>query len=177
MKSQFTLLPVAMILLLGCNTAEKRGEKAYAATSRLHSQFISVMEQSMKVTGDQGPPPTDRQKLEDLIKEVRINRKGDELVQASLNHCGVVESLANGWINDCKGNLESAIHVDMQSLAMGLKGLTPRREAQVGKVMEARILSEQSQLDQANRVVAPVVAFLPEIQKAKSEILDIGSKQ
>lgn len=172
-----SLALIAILLVIGCNTSDKRGERAYASASKLHAGYISVIEQSLKLAGDQTISSSDRQKLEDVIKEVRINRKGDELVQVSLSHCEMVEALANSWINGFKGNLESRILVDMQALTPMKQGPFAKAMAPAARVLEARIASEQGQLDQANRVVAPVVAFLPEIQKTRSEILTLGSKQ
>lgn len=163
------LAPGIVLLMLGCNTAEKRGEKAYLSVSRLHAEYVTALEKTKKLALNQDLSAPERQQLEDLIKEVRINRKGDELVQASLNHCDKIATLANGMINGFRGNLEDRIRLDIQTKATV-------SSASVVKMFEERIAANQRQLDEANRMVVPMQEFLPEIQKTRSEILDIGSK-
>ncbi len=170
MKSNLLLLASAIVLVLGCNSAERRGEKAYAAASRLHGGYISACEKTKMLALNQAMTAPERQKLDDLIKEVRINRTGDELVQASLNHCETIASLAGGMINGFRGNLEDLIRVEKETV----KSITT---PSIAKMMEDRIAAQQQQLDEANRIVVPMQEFLPEIQKTRSEILDIGSKR
>jgi len=170
MKPTIFLLIPAIVVMLGCNSAESRGEKAYAAASRLHAGYIAACEKTKKLALNQDMTAIERQKLEDIIKEVRINRKGDELVQASLNHCETIATLAGGMIDGFRGNLEDLIRVEKETV----KSIsTPS----IAKSMEERIAAQQQQLNEANRIVVPMQEFLPEIQKTRSEILDIGSKR